>query len=395
MKILVRDFIKKESSAGIILVFVTILAIIIRNSPLSNYYDGILHVPVLFQFGDLLYIEKPFILWINDGLMTTFFLLIGLELKREILMGHLSSLSRIALPGFAALGGMIVPALIFTFFNFGDDFAMRGWAIPVATDIAFVLGILSLLGRRVPVSLKIFLMALAIIDDIGAIMIIAIFYTHELSMFAIYCSLFFFAILMIMNKLNIIKITAYVLIGILLWISVLKSGVHATLVGILLAFVIPLNVKHEGDKRISPAKILQKHLNFWVAYFILPIFAFVNAGIDLGGLSVEYVTHPVSLGVICGLFFGKQIGVFLFTYLAIQFKLAQLPRCSTWLQVYGVAVLTGIGFTMSFFIDSLAYSDSDVFMYADRLSILIGSILSGIVGYLVLRSAKRRKHCAL
>ena len=395
MKILIRDFIKKESSSGIILVFVTILAIIIKNSPLSELYNEILHLTVEFNFDDFLHIKKPFFLWINDGLMTIFFLLIGLEIKRELITGHLSSLSRIALPGLAAIGGMVFPALFFILFNYGDEFAMRGWAIPIATDIAFALGILSLLGKRVPISLKIFLMALAIKDDIGAIVIIAIFYTNEISVFAISLMGVFFVILILMNWLNVIKITAYILIGILLWISVLESGIHATLAGILLAFTIPLNVKKSNNKLTSPAKILQKNLHFWVAYFILPLFAFVNAGIDLRGSSLETLNHPVSLGIIAGLFLGKQMGVMLFTFIAVYFKIAKLPRCSTWPQVYGVALLTGIGFTMGFFINTLAYGDTDIFMYADRLSILIGSIISGTLGYLILRKSKRKKYCSV
>ncbi len=395
MKFLVRDLIKQESSAGIILVFVTVLALIIRNSPLSQFYSDILHLSVEFHFDDLIHIKKPFFLWINDGLMTMFFLLIGLEIKREILTGHLSSFSRIILPGFAALGGMIFPALFFVLFNYGDEFAMRGWAVPIATDIAFALGILSLLGKRVPVSLKIFLMALAIIDDIGAILIIAIFYTHEISLFAMSLTGLFFIILIIMNRLDVTKITAYMLIGILLWISVLESGIHATLAGIILAITIPMHVKKSDNKCTSPGKILHKNLHFWVAFFILPLFAFVNAGIDLTGFSLEYLKHPVSLGVVTGLIFGKQMGIMLFTYLAIKFKLAKLPRCTTWLQIYGVALLAGIGFTMSFFINTLAYNDSSIFGYTDRLAILIGSLISGILGYIILRKAKRKKYCNL
>jgi len=395
MKIMVRNFIKKESSSGLILVFVTVLAIVIKNSPLSSLYNEVLYLIVEFQFGELLHIKKPFLLWINDGLMTIFFLLIGLEIKRELISGHLSSLSRVALPGIAALGGMIFPALFFLFFNYGDEFASRGWAIPIATDIAFALGILSLLGKRVPVSLKIFLMALAIIDDIGAILIIAIFYTHEISLGAILMMGVFLSVLILMNKLNVTKITAYMLIGTLLWIAVLESGIHATLAGIILAFTIPLSVKNDNSKHTSPSKILQRNLHFWVAYFILPIFAFVNAGIDLRGLSFESLLQPVSIGTIGGLFLGKQFGVMLFTFLAIYFKLATLPRCTTWCQIYGVSLLTGIGFTMSFFINTLSYNDTALFLYADRISILIGSLLSGIIGYLILRRAKKKKFCSV
>ncbi|NQY93357.1 MAG: Na+/H+ antiporter NhaA [Campylobacteraceae bacterium] len=395
MKILVRDFIKKESSSGLILVFVTLLAIIIKNSPLSSLYNDILYIIVEFQFGEFIHIKKPFMLWINDGLMTIFFLLIGLEIKRELILGHLSTMSRLALPGFAALGGMIFPALIFVFFNMGDDFALRGWAIPIATDIAFALGVLSLLGKSIPVALKIFLMALAIIDDIGAILIIAIFYTSEISLIALFFMLVFTFILLLMNKLNVTKITAYLLVGVFLWVAVLESGIHATLAGIVLAFTIPLNVKNDHSKHTSPAKILQKNLHFWVAYFILPMFAFVNAGIDLSGLSIESLSQPVSLGIMSGLFFGKQMGVMLFTYMAVYFKFAILPRCTTWCQIYGVSLLCGIGFTMSFFINTLAYGNTDLFMYSDRMSILIGSLISGILGYWMLKRAKKKKYCSV
>lgn len=393
MRILVKEFIKKESSAGIILIFITFLALSLRNSPLSEYYTLILYTNVEVYVGELLSLEKPLVLWINDGLMALFFLLIGLEIKRELLAGHLSSFSKIALPGFAALGGMAVPALIFIAFNHGDEFAMRGWAIPTATDIAFALGILSLLGGRIPASLKVFLMALAIIDDIGAIIIISVFYTTELSYISMLLALGCFAVLLIMNKLNVVRITAYIIIGIILWVSVLKSGVHATLAGIILAFTIPLNVKREHEKHISPSRILEKNLHFWVAYFVLPIFAFMNAGVDLKSISMQDFVNPVSLGVILGLFVGKQIGVMLCVFIAVRLHWAQLPKCVTWMQMYGVAVLTGIGFTMSLFVDSLAYYDSNAFMHTDKLSILIGSLLSGVVGFIILRIAKKRKAC--
>ncbi len=388
MRILVKEFIKKGSSSGIILIFITLLALFLRNSPFSVYYVNILQTPIQVSVGELLELKKPLLLWINDGLMALFFLLIGLEIKRELLGGHLSSLSKIALPGLAAIGGMLFPALIFIAFNYDDPFALKGWAIPTATDIAFALGILSLLGNKVPVTLKIFLMALAIMDDIGAILIISIFYTHELSFISMFLAFCCFIILLIMNKLNVVRITAYIIVGIFLWISVLKSGVHATLAGIILAFTIPLNMKNDNGKHISPARILQRNLNFWVAYFVLPIFAFMNAGVDLRTISLQDLTNDVTLGITLGLFFGKQMGVMFFVYLAVKFNLAQLPKCATWTQMYGVAILTGIGFTMSLFIDSLAYNDSDVFMHTDRLAILMGSILSGIVGYLILKYSK-------
>ncbi|RXJ87708.1 Na+/H+ antiporter NhaA [Arcobacter sp. CECT 8985] len=395
MKILIRDYIKKESSSGVILIFITVLALLFQNSYFSSEYNTLLKTQITFAFGDLLLIQKPLILWINDGLMTIFFLLVGLEIKRELLAGHLSSKSKIALPAIGAIGGMAIPAIIFTVFNYGDDFSMKGWAIPTATDIAFALGILSLLGKKVPVSLKIFLMALAIFDDLGAILIIAIFYTSDLSILSIFAAVTCTIVLIIMNKLKIIRPTAYILVGIILWISVLKSGVHATLAGIILAFTIPIALKDEKNKTISPLKNLENNLHFWVAYFILPIFAFVNAGVSLKGLSFEQLFSNVSLGIMLGLFLGKQLGVMSFVFIAVKLKIAKLPKCTNWIQMYGVSVLTGIGFTMSLFIDSLAFQDSDVYAYTDKLAILIGSIVSGIVGYLILRYTKTKKLCDL
>lgn len=396
MKVLVRKFLKKESTSGIILMVVTVLALIFSNTFLSDFYNTFLHTQIEFKIGDYLEISKPLILWVNDGLMAIFFLLIGLEIKRELILGHLSSFSKIALPAIAALGGMLVPALIFVFFNYDNNFALKGWAIPTATDIAFALGIISLLGKRVPTSLKIFLMALAIFDDLGAILIIAFFYTSKLSFFSLAMALFCIITLYMMNKMRITLVSAYALVGIILWVCVLKSGIHATLAGIILAFTIPLNaIDEEKRKRVSPVKSLQHYIHFWVAFYILPIFAFVNAGIDLRDLSLEKMINPVSLGIIVGLFIGKQLGVFAFVWIAVKLKIAKLPRCTTWAQVYGVCVLTGIGFTMSLFIDSLAYIDSSQFYYTDKLAILIGSILSGLMGYLILYFIKPKKNCSL
>ena len=389
MKVLVNNFIKKESSSGIILIFVTIFALLLRNSFLSEYYYDFLHISINFSVNSL-EIAKPLYLWINDGLMALFFLVVGLEIKREILAGYLSSWSKISLPAFAAVGRMAIPALIYIFFNQDDPQAMSGWAIPTATDIAFSLGILSLLGKRVPISLKIFLMALAIIDDIGAILIIAVFYTSNLSIEVLYISLFIVFILFVMNRLRISIISLYIIVGIILWITVLKSGVHATLAGIILAFAIPLNTKEE-NKIISPARHLKHNLHYWVAFFILPLFAFVNAGVDLRDIDFSKLTQGVPLGIMLGLFLGKQLGVFTFTFLAVKLKLATIPKSTTWLQIYGVSVLTGIGFTMSLFIDSLAFVDDTTYFYTDRLAILIGSLFSGILGYLILRFAKPRK----
>jgi len=390
MKI-IEGFIKKESSAGILLIIVTVLALILQNSALSEFYNGFLHTHVEIRFGDL-QIAKPLLLWVNDGLMAIFFFLIGLEVKREVMEGHLSSIQQISLPGIAALGGMIVPALVFIAFNRGESFALNGWAIPTATDIAFALGILSLLGSRVPLSLKIFLMALAIIDDLGAIVIIALFYTSELSITSIIISSISLVALFIMNRMGVIRRAAYILVGIILWVSVLKSGVHATLAGVALAFMIPLNSKDKDGNKFSMAKEMEIGLHYWVAFMILPLFAFVNAGVDLQGISIDEMFTSVPMGIIFGLFIGKQVGVFGFSWIAIKLGWAKLPKDSSWIQLYGVALLTGIGFTMSLFVDSLAYNDTQIYHYADKLAILLGSFLSAIAGYVVLRSAKIEKH---
>ena len=382
-----EEFIKKESSAGIVLIFVTILALLLKNSPISELYNLFLHTPVEIRFGAL-HIDKPLYLWINDGLMAIFFLLIGLEVKREFIEGHLSDMSQVALPAIAAVGGMVVPALFYVYFNQDQPLAMQGWAIPTATDIAFALGILSLLGNRVPASLKVFLLALAIIDDLGAIVIIALFYTVELSTFSIVIAMICIAVLIIMNRRGVVKKAAYFIVGTILWVSVLKSGVHATLAGVALAFTIPLKSKDKEGNEFSLSNEIEHDLHFWVAFFVLPMFAFVNAGVDLREVSFESLLGPVPLGIATGLFIGKQIGVFGFSFIAIKLKLAKMPAHGTWLQLYGVSVLTGIGFTMSLFVDSLAFKDDTLYEYADRLAILGASFLSGIVGYLILRCSK-------
>lgn len=385
---MLEDFIKKESSAGIILIIVTILALFLQNSFLTDFYSSFLHTHVEIRFGDL-QIAKPLLLWVNDGLMAIFFFLVGLEVKREVMIGHLSTFSQVLLPAIAAVGGMAIPALVYVLFNAGDDFAMSGWAIPTATDIAFALGILSLLGNRVPVSLKIFLMALAIIDDLGAIIIIALFYTSELSTASIAIAGMALVVLFVLNRLNVNRKAAYILVGMILWVSVLKSGVHATLAGVALAFFIPLSSKDADGNEFSMAKTMEHDLHYWVAFLILPLFAFVNAGVDLGGISVEEIAGGVPMGIMLGLFIGKQVGVFGFSWLAIKMGIAQMPQNATMMQLYGVSILTGIGFTMSLFVDSLAFNDSNAFHYADKLAILLGSFLSGVVGYLVLKSATK------
>ncbi|MGR3177396.1 MAG: Na+/H+ antiporter NhaA [Candidatus Anammoxibacter sp.] len=383
----IDEFIKKESSSGVLLIFATIFALILSNSPFSTIYESFLHIPVEIRFGSL-HLDKTLYHWINDGLMALFFLLIGLEVKRELLEGHLSSLKQILLPGIAAIGGMIVPATIYIVFNKGDQIALRGWAIPTATDIAFALGILSLLGNRVPVSLKIFLMALAIIDDLGAIIIIALFYTADLSMISIVYALVALLILIGFNRFGVSRKAAYFIVGSVLWFSVLKSGVHATLAGLILAITIPLNARDENQKLFSPAKQIEHDLHYWVAFFILPLFAFVNAGVDISQISFNQMSGSVPIGIILGLFLGKQLGVFGFSFVLIKLNFAQLPRGSNWMKFYGVSVLAGIGFTMSLFIDSLAFEDDHIFQYTDKLAILTGSLISGIIGYLVIRMSK-------
>ncbi len=380
---ILEDFIKKESTSGILLIFSTIVALLFSNTQLISLYNGFRYVPVEIRLGDL-YLAKPLFHWVNDGLMAIFFLLIGLEVKREILEGHLSSPAQIALPGIAALGGMAIPALVYVAFNYNNPAALDGWAIPAATDIAFALGILSLVNDKIPLSLKTFLMSLAIIDDLGAIIIIALFYTSELSMLSIIIASISLVALIVVNRLGITKKAAYFVLGTILWVSVLKSGVHATLAGVALAFTIPLKSK---DNR-SLAKEIEHDLHFWVAFFILPLFAFVNAGVNLEKIDPARLFEPLSLGIILGLFLGKQIGVFAFSWLAIKLGIARLPRDASWLQFYGVSVLTGIGFTMSLFISSLAFPDPKTFQYLDKAAILIGSFLSGMMGFLILKYAK-------
>lgn len=382
----IEEFIKKESSAGITLIFVTVLALLVKNSPLSQLYEEFLYTPVEIRFGAL-DINKPLLLWINDGLMAVFFLLIGLEVKREFLEGHLSSLSQVALPGIAAIGGMVVPAFIYIFFNQDEPLGLQGWAIPTATDIAFALGILLLLGKRIPVSLKIFLLALAIIDDLGAIVIIAIFFTVDLSTLSMTIAAMALVSLIIMNRMGVARKAAYFLVGSILWVSVLKSGVHATLAGVALAFTIPLRSNDKNGNKFSLSKSIERDLHFWVAFLILPLFAFVNAGVDLRQVSFASISGSVPVGIMAGLFFGKQIGVFVFSWISIKTGIAKLPEGSRWIQLYGVSVLTGIGFTMSLFVDSLAFKDDTLFQHADRLAILLASFASGLLGYLILRSS--------
>ncbi|EZP27127.1 Na+/H+ antiporter NhaA [Pseudomonas sp. RIT288] len=381
-------FFQLEAASGLLLIAAAILALIINNSPLSWLYTSLLDTPVVTQIGALK-IAKPLLLWINDGLMALFFLLIGLEVKREVLDGQLSKPSQIVLPGAAAVGGMVVPALIYWFLNRDNPPALDGWAIPTATDIAFALGVLALLGKRVPVSLKLFLMTLAIIDDLGAIVIIAIFYSGELSSLSLGLAAACIAALVAMNRLGVVRLGPYMIIGLILWVCVLKSGVHATLAGVTLAFCIPLRTRNAEP---SPLMTLEHALHPWVAYGILPLFAFANAGLSLSGVSVESFTHHVPMGIAIGLLLGKTVGVFGLTWLAVKIGIAALPHGANWGQVLGVAILCGIGFTMSLFVGSLAF-EPGVSDYAgmDRMGILTGSILAALIGYAVTAAASRRR----
>jgi len=379
---MLKDFLKLESASGLILIVATVVALIFANTPLDHIYELFLSTQVGVQVGAL-EISKPLLLWINDGLMAVFFFLIGLELKRELIEGELSDPKQIVMPAAGAVGGMLIPALVYVFFNQGNDVALAGWAIPAATDIAFALGILAMLGNRVPVALKVFLVSLAIIDDIGAIIIIALFYTSELAVESLVVAAFAVAMLAFLNFRGVVKIVPYILVGLVLWVSVLKSGVHATLAGVVLAFFIPLKIKNENGK--SPAKELEHDLHSSVAFVIVPIFAYANAGVDLRGMSLERFLDPVPIGIALGLFAGKQIGVFGFAWLVIKLGWAKLPNNVNWKQLYGVATLCGVGFTMSLFIGSLAFEQTgENNLFDDRLGILFGSFMSAVVGYLVL-----------
>jgi len=385
----IRDFLKLESASGILLIGAMALAMIMNNnSLLDGLYQGLIKTPIAVQIGALI-IDKPLLLWINDGLMALFFFTVGLELKREILEGELSRMSQVALPLAGALGGMLVPALIYAAMNHQDPVLLRGWAIPAATDIAFALGILMLLGKRVPNSLKIFLITLAVFDDVGAIIIIAVFYTHDLSYVSLIVAACSIAVLIAMNLLRVTRISAYAIVGLVLWVSVLKSGVHATLATVIMAFTIPLRTNKPEQR--SPLHQLENDLHPMVAYFVLPVFAFANAGINLQNLSIDSLTHPVPVGIALGLFLGKQIGVFSFAWLAIKSGIASKSREISWLSLYGVAVLCGIGFTMSLFIGTLAFNVGDLPMNIDeRLGILLGSLLSAVGGYFLLRYSLKR-----
>lgn len=386
---MIRQFLRQEAAGGLILIFAAAVALLMANSPLQGFYQSFLDIPVSVKIASL-DISKPLLLWINDGLMAIFFLVIGLEVKRELMEGSLAGRDKAVFPAIAALGGMLAPALIYLLFNGADEVTRQGWAIPAATDIAFALGVMALLGNRVPTSLKVFLLALAIIDDLGVIMIIALFYTNEVSLQALGIAAAAIALLGYMNWRGVGKTSAYLLVGLVLWVCILKSGVHATLAGVIVGFMIPL---HTEDKR-SPSESLEHGLHPWVAYLILPLFAFANAGVSLQGVSISGLTSLLPLGIASGLFMGKPLGIFTFSWLAVKLGLAKLPDAINFKQIFAVSVLCGIGFTMSIFIASLAFDGADIALTTySKLGILLGSTTAAIVGYSLLRltlPAKRK-----
>lgn len=376
-----KRFLKLESASGIILILAALVAIGLANSALAEHYQSFLNTQVQVRIAAL-DINKPLLLWINDGFMALFFLLVGLEVKREMLEGALSSRVQATFPAIAAVGGMLAPALIYAFFNYEDEVTRAGWAIPAATDIAFALGVMALLGKRVPTSLKVFLLALAIMDDLGVIIIIALFYTQQLSLTALAVGIVATLTLLWMNRRGEDRIGLYMLVGLVLWVAVLKSGVHATLAGVIVGFMIPIS----GQRYASPLKHLEHALHPWSAYLILPLFAFANAGVSLDGIQLSDLLSPVPMGIILGLFIGKPLGIFTISWLSVKLGIAQLPSGVNFKQIFAVSILCGIGFTMSMFIASLAFEHGglDYGSYS-RLGILVGSTLAAVIGFIALR----------
>ena len=381
-----RWFFKLEAASGLILLIAAIFALMISNSNLNELYFDTLEKYLFIgvnEFGLKLSIHH----WINDALMAIFFFFVTLEIKREFIQGELSNIKQALLPIIAAVGGMVIPALFYILINWGNSETMNGWAIPSATDIAFSLGILSLLGSRVPISLKVFLTALAIIDDLGAILIIAFFYSGDLSIPYLSLILISYIILLILNKFSIKIFLPYLIVGLCMWFFTYKSGIHATIAGVLLASTIPHRIK---EKDFSLLLKIEHAISPYVAFMIMPLFAFANAGVNLEGLSILSLMAPVPLGILCGLFFGKQIGVLLFSYISIKLKLAEPPNNSTWLSIYGVSILTGIGFTMSLFVGNLAFANDLQYMDGVKIGVLSGSLLSTVFGYLLLLISSKK-----
>jgi len=423
----INEFLHQEASGGILLMICTIVALIWANSPCSDSYHHLWHTHLVINLGNILNLDYTIHHWINDGLMAIFFFTVGLEIKRELLVGELSSIQKASLPIAGALGGMVAPAIIYTIFNSGGEGA-SGWGIPMATDIAFVVGIMALLGNSVPLSLKIFILALAIADDIGAVMVIAIFYTAEISSTALIIAAIVLIILFLLNRLGTKSLILYTILGIVLWLAFLKSGVHATIAGVLLAFTIPavsrydtnkfservkelirnfdakgdnwknvldnserqhdvLAIESSCEKILTPLQRFEHSLHPWVSFFIIPVFALANAGVTLTELDIlDSLLSPVSLGIIVGLFIGKQVGIFTLSFIAVKLKIASLPEGVNWKNLYGAGILAGIGFTMSLFIAGLAFNNPDL-LDLSKIGILTGSLLSGIVGFVVLKTS--------
>tara|TARA_B100001996_G_scaffold360548_1_gene326626 strand:- start:190 stop:1365 length:1176 start_codon:yes stop_codon:yes gene_type:complete len=382
-----RWFFKLEAASGLVLLIAAIIALILSNSNLSSLYFNILDIHFLIgtdNFG----LDLSVLHWINDVLMAIFFFVVTLEIKREFIQGELSKPKQALLPIIGAVGGMLIPALIYIFINLDTGDTLRGWAIPSATDIAFSIGVLSLLGSRVPISLKVFLVALAIIDDLGAIIIIALFYSSDLQYLFLVLMIISFIGLTILNKIGIKKFTPFFIVGLFLWYFTYSSGIHATISGVLLATTIP---HRKQDKDYSLLLNLEHSLSPYVAFGIMPLFALANAGVVLDGVSLTTLMDPIPLGILCGLFIGKQVGVFLFSYIAIKLKFAEMPTNSNWMKFYGVGILTGIGFTMSLFVGNLAFIENLNYMDGVKIGVLSGSFLSAIVGYLVLLISSRKK----
>lgn len=425
----IQLFLHKEASGGILLIIATVIALIWANSPFAESYHHLWHTYVSINIGNT-GLNYSLHHWINDGLMVIFFFVVGLEIKRELLVGELSSAKKAALPIAAALGGMIFPALIYIIFNFGSE-GSTGWGIPMATDIAFVVGILALLGNRVPLALKIFILALAIVDDIGAVLVIAIFYTSDISLISLAIAVVLLVVLIVMNRIGVRNLLIYTIVGVALWLAFLKSGVHATVAGVLLAFTIPASsrintkkftdetnqlvkdfdsagdhgenvltnserlsivdeIENNCEKILTPLQRFEHGLHPWVSFLIMPVFALANAGVTIGSGLTTAITHSVSIGIILGLFLGKQIGIFLFSFAAVKFKIASVPEGVSWKKIYSAAILAGIGFTMSLFIANLAFGNPELLDIA-KVGILSGSLLSGIIGFIILKSALNKK----
>lgn len=390
-----RQLFRHDAASGILLVAAALLAILMANSPLAGFYNGFLSLPGTVQIGTFI-IQKPLLLWVNDGLMALFFFLVGLEIKREIFEGHLASREQILLPGIAAVAGIAVPALIYVTFNYaefsrGNTVAMQGWAIPAATDIAFALGIFSLFGKRLPLSLKLFLLSVAIFDDIGVIFIIALFYSQDLSTLSLAIAFAGLLGLLIANRSKVQQQSVYIVLGTVVWAAVLKSGVHATLAGFAVAWFIPLTVKKaNGHSMLSE---MEHGLHAWVMFLILPLFAFANAGVSLLNISMPDVLNPVTMGITMGLFVGKQVGIFGACWLAVKLGFAKLPAGSNWLQLYAVSLLCGIGFTMSLFVGTLAFEQQGVaYLNSVKIGVLAGSFLSALFGsFFIIKSQSSKK----